>query len=188
MSTTVYRTAWRRALLAFLLILFADAACASQAAIPAAASAGADAGLKEVGRLSWPGAHRGEASPCPLDGRGSDVEPGRAVALSLACEHGFSRAELSRIRTGEYAGLGLAGPEARARWFERIGTPWHDVRPGGTMPAPVVPGAATRLSDGNRLLGAIEGPQVGSPDLSIRIDPRSAVRDLRAELPGPGRC
>jgi hypothetical protein len=187
MGATVHSSARRSEFLVWLLTLLGGVAFASPAEGPTT-PAGPGAGLREVGHgtLSWFGLRIYEARLWLPDGQWSGLEPGRPVALSLAYERRFSRAELIKITTGEFGRLGLADPDARARWSERLGTLWRDVAPGDTMTALIVPGGETRFYDGNRLLGAIEDPAFGPAYLSIWLDPRSAVRDLRAQLLGLG--
>ncbi len=188
MIAAMHAIAWRRGLPVCLLVPWAAVAIASQSAGPAATAPALEAGLKQVGRghLSWFGLAIYEASLWSADGRWSGFEPGRPVALTLAYERSFSRAELVRITTGEFARLGLADPDARARWSERLGTLWHDVAPGSSMTAVVVPGGATRFYCSERLLGTIDDPAFGPAYLSIWLDPRSALRDLRTQLLGLG--
>lgn len=170
--------------------LLALAVCCSVPAAgrasPAAPPPGLGAALQEVGRgrLAWYGLRVYEASLWSPDGRWSGIEPGRPVALSLAYERDFSRAELIRITVGEFARLGLAGPEARARWSVALAGLWRDVTRGDTITALVTPGGATRFYAGPQLLGAIEDPAFGPAYLAIWLDPRSAVRELRAQLLG----
>jgi hypothetical protein len=175
---------WR--LVAVVLIATLAGAAAVQASTPATPPPVRDASLKEVGRgrLTWFGLRIYEASLWSPDGQFGGFEPGRPVALSLAYERGFSRADLIKITTGEFARLGLADEPARMRWSAALGALWRDVGPGDTLTALVVPGGATRFYDGARLLGAIEDPAFGPAYLSIWLDARSAVRDLRAQLLG----
>jgi hypothetical protein len=186
MTTARHSIAARRYLAACALVLVATASAASPAAVTSAAPA---SGLKEVGRghLSFLGFRIYEASLWSSDGRWSGFEPGQPLALALAYERHFSRAELIKITRGEFARLGLAAPEARSRWAGQLDGCWHDVHPGDTLTAVVVPGGETRFYDGSRLLGAIDDPAFGPAYLSIWLDPRSAVRDLRAQLLGLGK-
>jgi hypothetical protein len=188
MATARHSRLWRKRLAAFALIALCIGAVAAPAAVSPAPPPGLDAELKEVGRgrLSWFGFRIYEASLWSPDGRWTGFDPGRPVALSLAYERGFSRAELIKITAGELARLGLADQRARARWSATLGTLWRDVGPGDTVTALVVPGRATRFYDGARLLGTIDDPAFGPAYLSIWLDPRSAVRDLRTQLLGLG--
>jgi hypothetical protein len=185
MLTARYQIARQRVLAACALLLLAATSAASPA--PVAAS-GPASGLREVGhgRLSFLGFRIYEASLWSTDGRWSGFEAGRLLALSLAYERRFSRAELIRITTGELARLGLADAPARERWAAELGRCWPDVGPGDTLTAVVLPGGETRFYDGTRALGAIDDPAFGPAYLSIWLDPRSAVRDLRAQLLGIG--
>jgi len=172
-----------RASLAVLLAL-GTLATAARATLPPPVLATPDLQLREVGRgdLRWFGFDIYEASLYSPDGRFTGLEPGRPVALSLWYRRSFSRAELLRITTGEWARLRLAPPDASRRWAEQLARLWTDVRRGDNLTAVVVPGGETRFYDAARLLGRVEDPAFGPAYLSIWLDPRSAVSGLRAEL------
>lgn len=174
----------RRALPAALASLLALLTLTTPAAHASAAVAAPISGLRQVGRgqLTWFGLRVYEASLWSPDGRWSGFEAGRPVALSLAYQRRFTRAELIRITAGEWARLGLADDAVRRRWSDALEGVWRDVATGDTLTAVVVPGAETRFYDAQRLLGAIEDPGFGPAYLAIWLDPRSAVRDLRGQL------
>jgi hypothetical protein len=172
-----------------LLGLIASAALLASA--PAAAGlpppvATGDYGLREVGRgeLRWLGFDVYEASLWTPDGRYDGLGAGEAVALSLWYPRRFSRDELLKITTGEWERLGLGDPAARERWAAQLRRIWRDVRRGDNLTAVVLPGGETRFYDASRLLGRVEDPAFGPAFLSIWLDARSAVRDLRTQLLG----
>jgi hypothetical protein len=163
---------------------------AAAASLPASVLAAPDVQLKEVGRgdLRWLGFEIYEASLYSPDGRFWGLEPGRPVALSLWYRRNFSRAELLKITTGEWARLGLAPAEASRRWTAELERLWTDVRRGDNLTAVVVPGGETRFYDASRLLGRVEDPAFGPAYLAIWLDPRSAVSGLRADLLHARQC
>jgi hypothetical protein len=183
--TTSPSIASRRRRRACALLLWLAAASAVGSPL---ADTGPAAGLREIGHghLSFLGFPIYAASLWSADGRWNGLQAGQPVALSLAYQRRFTRDELIRITTGELTRLGLADPQARLRWAAALGTCWRDVGPGDTLTAVVVPGLETRFYDEARLLGAIDDPAFGPAYLSIWLDPRSAVRDLRAQLLGQG--
>lgn len=148
-----------------------------------------DYGLREVGRgeLRWLGLGVYEASLWSPDGRFDGDVSRRPLALSLDYLRKFTREELVKITAGEWERLGLGTPEARARWANELRRLWHDVRRGDRLTAVVVPGEGTRFYDARRRLGTVADPAFGPAFLSIWLDPRTAVRDLRAQLLGAER-
>jgi hypothetical protein len=148
-----------------------------------------DYGLRQVGRgeLRWLGFGIYEASLWSADGRYAGLDAGQPLALSLWYQRKFTRDELVKITAGEWDRLQLGTPDARARWSAELRRIWRDVRSGDNLTALVVPGRETRFYDATGLLGRIEDPAFGPAFLSIWLDSRSAVRDLRAQLLGDGR-
>ena len=63
---------------------------------------------------------------------------------------------------------------------------WWDVAPGDNVTTVVVPGGATRFYDGRGFRGRIDDPDFGPAFLSIWLDSRSVVGDLRVRLLGTG--
>jgi hypothetical protein len=151
--------------------------------------------LQEVGsgRLKWLGFGIYDASLWSSDGRyvprgpARGFEPGRTLALSLWYQRKFTREALIDITTREWDRLQLGTPEDRTRWAEALRRTWRDVARGDNLTAVVVPGAETRFYDEDRLLGRIPDPAFGPAFLSIWLDERSAVADLREELLGSNR-
>jgi Chalcone isomerase-like len=142
--------------------------------------------LREVGHgeLTWLGFHIYEASLWSPDGRFTTFEPNRPIALSLSYQRAFSRAELVKITRDEWARLSLADAATRVRWTEELERCWHDVKPGDRITVVVTPGVSTRFFSGTALLGTIDDPSFGPAYLSIWLDPRTAVADLRKKLLG----
>jgi hypothetical protein len=161
---------------------------ASVAALPAPVAA-RDYGLQQVGRgqLRWLGFGIYEASLWSPDGRFQGVSSPRPLALSLWYQRKFTRDELVKITTGEWERLQLGTPEARQRWTAELRRLWQDVGRGDNLTAVVVPGEGTRFYDARRPLGTVADPEFGPAFLAIWLDPRTAVRDLRAQLLGSGR-
>ena len=145
-------------------------------------------GLEQVGRgeLRWLGFGVYDASLWSADGRYAGATAPGPVALSLWYQRKFTREQLIDITTGEWQRLGLGAPEARARWESELRRLWLDVERGDNLTAVVIPGRETRFYDATRLLGRIADPDFGPAFLSIWLDSRSAVRDLRAQLLGDG--
>lgn len=159
---------------------------AAHAALPSTVER-ADFGLREVGRgeLRWLGFGIYEASLWTPDGRYAGF--GEPVALSLWYQRKFSRDELLKITTGEWQRLGLGAPGARTRWEQDLRRIWRDVARGDNLTAVMIPGRETRFYDAGGLLGRVEDPSFGPAFLSIWLDSRSAVGDLRVQLLGTGR-
>ena len=136
------------------------------------------------GRLTWLGFGIYQASLWTPSGSFEDFKPGEPVALSLWYERRFSRAQLLEITTGEWERLGLASAEQRAAWARQLDAIWLDMDKGDNMTAVVTPGGATRFYNQDRGIGRIEDPEFGPAFLSIWLDSRSAVKELRGELLG----
>lgn len=179
---TLLRMAASIALVATLL------AGAPAVASPPAPVAATQYGLEQVGRgeLRWLGFGVYEASLWSADGRYAGLAASGPLALSLGYQRKFTREQLIDITTGEWQRLGLGAPEARTRWEAELRRLWRDVERGDTLTAVVIPGRETRFYDASGPLGRVEDPAFGPAFLSIWLDSRSAVRDLRAQLLGDG--
>ena len=142
--------------------------------------------LAEVGHgtLRWLGLPVYRATLWSGDGR-YGAGASQPLALTLAYQHGFSRAQLIDITASEWQRLGLADAALRARWVALLERIWSDVAAGDEISVLVVPAAATRFYHGDRLLGRIEDPAFGPAYLAIWLDARSRVGRLRTELMGP---
>jgi hypothetical protein len=77
--------------------------------------------------------------------------------------------------------------DQRERWLASLRPLWSDVRPGDNVTTVVVPGQATRFYDERGLMGQIDDPEFGPAFLSIWLDSRSVVADLRVQLLGLDR-
>ena len=143
-------------------------------------------GLREVGHgtLRWLGVRMYLATLWSADGRYGD-RAGQPLALSLAYQRRFSRAELIGITGSEWTRLGLADAATRARWAATLERIWTDVEDGDEVTALVTPAAATRFYRADRLLGGIDDPAFGPAYLAIWLDARSAVGGLRTALISP---
>jgi hypothetical protein len=136
-----------------------------------------------AGDLSWLGRPVYEASLWTPAGRFDGYTNGEPVALSLWYQRSFSRDQLIRITATAWRLLDV--PEnQRATWARSLQSLWSDVAPGDNLTAVVVPGRATRFYDHEKLLGEVDDPAFGPAFLSIWLDSRSVVRDLRIRLLG----
>jgi hypothetical protein len=145
-----------------------------------------DYGLQRVGagELSWLGRPIYRASLWTPAGNFTGYEPGEPVALSLSYQREFSRDELLRITSTAWRLLDATPPVQRERWLAELRTFWADVGPGDNVTTVVVPGRATRFYDHRGFMGEIDDPAFGPAFLSIWLDSRSVVRDLRVQLLG----
>jgi Chalcone isomerase-like len=137
-----------------------------------------------AGQLSWLGRPIYQASLWTPAGSFTGYEPGAPVALSLSYQRKFSRDELLRITSTAWRLLDSTPPDQRERWLATLRTFWSDVGPGDNVTTVVVPGESTRFYDGTGLMGQIDDPAFGPAFLSIWLDSRSVVGDLRVQLLG----
>jgi hypothetical protein len=137
-----------------------------------------------AGELSWLGRPIYQASLWTSAGAFDGYEPGEPVALNLAYQRNFSRDDLLRITSTAWRLLGSVSPEQGDRWLASLRTFWSDVEPGDNVTTVVVPGKATRFYDHGGFMGQIDDPAFGPAFLSIWLDPRSVIGDLRAQLLG----
>jgi len=137
-----------------------------------------------AGQLSWLGRPIYHASLWTPAGSFSGYEHGEPVALSLSYQRQFSRDELLRITSTAWRLLGSTPPEQRERWLVALRTFWSDVGPGDNVTTVVVPGQVTRFYDQRGFMGKVDDPAFGPAFLSIWLDSRSVVGDLRVQLLG----
>jgi hypothetical protein len=137
-----------------------------------------------AGELSWLGRPIYEASLWTPAGSFSGYEPGEPVALSLSYRRKFSRDELLRITSTAWRLLDSTAPGQRELWLASLRTLWSDVGPGDNVTTVVVPGKATHFYDHRGFMGKIDDPAFGPAFLSIWLDQRSVVGDLRMQLLG----
>jgi hypothetical protein len=140
-----------------------------------------------AGDLSWLGRPIYHASLWTSAGRFDGFEPGQPVALSLWYQRDFSRNELLRITATAWRLLGDVPSTQREIWLSQLRAVWSDVGPGDNMTTVVVPGQPTRFYDQHGLRGQIDDPAFGPAFLSIWLDSRSVVGDLRVRLLGLDR-
>ena len=169
-----------------MLLIAAGLACTAALAELPPSVRGAGSELMRVGqgRLTWLGFGIYEASLWSPDGRFAGFVDGKAVALALWYERKFSRQQLIDITTGEWERLELAPAPVRQAWARELAAIWTDVARGDNMTAVVVPGRPTLFYDGDRLLGQVDDPAFGPAYLSIWLDSRTAIQELRAQLLG----
>ena len=143
-------------------------------------------GLQRVGagELRWLGRPIYHASLWTPAGNFTGYESGDPVALSLSYQRQFSRDELLRITATAWRLLGSVPPQQREHWLASLRAFWSDVGPGDNVTTVVVPGLATRFYDHRGLMGEIDDPAFGPAFLSIWLDSRSVVGDLRVQLLG----
>lgn len=137
-----------------------------------------------AGELRWLGRPIYQASLWTPAGHFTGYAPGEPVALSLSYQRKFSRDELLRITSTAWRLLGSTPPDQHERWLAALRTFWSDVGPGDNVTTVVVPGQATRFYDHRGYMGTIDDPEFGPAFLSIWLDSRSVVGDLRVQLLG----
>jgi len=140
-----------------------------------------------AGKLSWLGQPIYDASLWTAQGRFAGYARDEPVALSLWYQRHFSRDMLLRITDTAWKRLGAVPDERREQWLAELRAFWSDVRPGDNVTTVVVPGQATRFYDERGLMGEIDDPEFGPAFLSIWLDSRSVVADLRVQLLGLDR-
>ena len=173
------------ALLLLAGVALARPAAPSEPVLPELVAA-REPGLQPVGsgELRWLGRPIYDASLWTTQGRFHGFRAGEPVALSLWYQRSFSESELLRIVDFAWHRLELPDDAPRQRWLAELERIWSDVEPGHNLTTVVVPGVETRFYDRDRLLGRIAEPAFGPAFLSIWLDARSPVRDLRAQLLG----
>jgi len=137
-----------------------------------------------AGQLNWLGRPVYQASLWTSGGRFEGYVADEPVALSLWYQRDFSRDELIRITSTAWRLLGSVPPEQRERWIATLRTFWSDVGPGQNVTTVVIPGRVTRFYDDRGFMGQVDDPAFGPAFLSIWLDPRSVVGNLRVQLLG----
>jgi hypothetical protein len=142
--------------------------------------------LRKVGggELSWLGMSIYDASLWTSSGRYRGFGQGETVALSLWYQRSFSRDELLRITETAWRRLGNTDSAQRDRWLAELRREWSDVAPGQNVTTVVTPNGPTRFYDQRGRFGEVADPAFGPAFLSIWLDPRSVVSDLRIRLLG----
>ncbi|HET7201921.1 MAG TPA: chalcone isomerase family protein [Steroidobacteraceae bacterium] len=139
-----------------------------------------------AGELRFMGRPIYQASLWTPAGRFDGYLAGEPVALSLWYQREFSRADLLRITATAWRLLGDVPSHRRDTWLAELDRLWSDVAPGDNLTTVVVSGQATRFYDAERFLGQVDDPDFGPAFLSIWLDHRSVVDELRVQLLGSG--
>jgi hypothetical protein len=137
-----------------------------------------------AGELRWLGFPIYDASLWTSSGRHAGFTAGDTVALSLWYRRSFTRDQLLDITETAWRKLGQVDPDQRERWLTELRSFWTDVVPGQNVTTVVLPGGATRFYDQRGRFGEVDDPAFGPAFLSIWLDPRSVVSDLRIRLLG----
>lgn len=137
-----------------------------------------------AGELRWLGFPIYDASLWTSSGRHAGFTAGDTVALSLWYRRSFTRDQLLDITETAWRKLGQVDPDQRERWLVELRSFWTDVVPGQNVTTVVLPGGATRFYDQRGRFGEVDDPAFGPAFLSIWLDPRSVVSDLRIRLLG----
>jgi len=137
-----------------------------------------------AGELRWLGFPIYDASLWTSTGRYTGFGSGGTVALSLWYQRSFSRAELVRITEQAWKKLGQPSPGQRDLWLAELRRAWSDVEPGHNVTTVVIPNGPTRFYDQHGRFAQVDDPAFGPAFLSIWLDPRSVVSDLRLQLLG----
>jgi hypothetical protein len=142
--------------------------------------------LRKVGggELRWLGMSIYDASLWTSTGRYAGFGNGETVALSLWYQRSFTRDELIRITETAWRRLGNTDQGQRERWVAELRRSWADVAPGQNVTTVVIPNGPTRFYDQRGRFGQVDDPAFGPAFLSIWLDPRSVVSDLRMRLVG----
>ena len=137
-----------------------------------------------AGELRWLGFPIYDASLWTSSGRHAGFTSGDTVALSLWYRRSFTRDQLLDITETAWRKLGQVDPAQRERWLTELRSFWTDVAPGQNVTTVVLPGGPTRFYDQRGRFGQVDDPAFGPAFLSIWLDPRSVVSDLRIRLLG----
>jgi hypothetical protein len=137
-----------------------------------------------AGELRWLGFPIYDASLWTSSGRHAGFTAGETVALSLWYRRSFTRDELLKVTDTAWRKLGQGDPAQRERWLAQLRGIWTDVAPGQNVTTVVLPGGPTRFYDQRGRFGELDDPAFGPAFLSIWLDPRSVVSDLRIRLLG----
>jgi len=137
-----------------------------------------------AGELRWLGFPIYDASLWTSSGRHAGLTTDETVALSLWYRRSFTRDELLKVTETAWRKLGQVDPAQRERWLAQLRGIWTDVAPGQNVTTVVLPGGPTRFYDQRGRFGQVDDPAFGPAFLSIWLDPRSVVNDLRIRLLG----
>jgi hypothetical protein len=137
-----------------------------------------------AGELRWLGFPIYDASFWTSSGRHAGLNADETVALSLWYRRSFTRDELLAVTETAWRKLGQVEPAQRALWLAELRSFWTDVAPGQNVTTVVLPGGPTRFYDQRGRFGQVDDPAFGPAFLSIWLDRRSVVSDLRIHLLG----
>jgi hypothetical protein len=137
-----------------------------------------------AGELRWLGFPIYDASLWTSSGRHAGITSGETVALSLWYRRSFTRDELLKVTETAWRKLGQVEPAQRELWLAELRGFWTDVAPGQNVTTVVLPDGPTRFYDQRGRFGQVGDPDFGPAFLSIWLDPRSVVGDLRIRLLG----
>jgi hypothetical protein len=137
-----------------------------------------------AGELRWLGFPIYDASLWTSSGRHAGLNADETVALSLWYRRSFTRDELLKVTETAWRKLGQVDPAQRERWLAQLRGIWTDVAPGQNVTTVVLPDGPTRFYDQRGRFGQVDDPAFGPAFLSIWLDPRSVVSDLRIRLLG----
>lgn len=140
--------------------------------------------LVGAGELRWLGFPIYDASLWTSSGRHAGFTADETVALSLWYRRSFTRDELLKVTETAWRKLGQVDSAQRERWLAQLRSIWTDVAPGQNVTTVVLPGGPTRFYDQRGRFGQLDDPAFGPAFLSIWLDPRSVVSDLRIRLLG----
>jgi len=137
-----------------------------------------------AGELRWLGFPIYDASLWTSSGRHAGLTADETMALSLWYRRSFTRDELLAVTETAWRKLGQVEPAQRALWLAELRSFWTDVAPGQNVTTVVLPGGPTRFYDQRGRFGQVDDPAFGPAFLSIWLDRRSVVSDLRIRLLG----
>lgn len=151
-----------------------------------AGSAGA-APLREIGAgsLHWFGLHVYDAR---LAVAGERFDPAQPFALTLRYARDFGGERIAQTSIDEIKRLGHGTSADHERWLEAMRRVLPDVKRGDELTGASLPGRGTHFFHNGRAVGAIDDPAFARAFYAIWLDPRTRVRELRAQLLGGGAC
>jgi hypothetical protein len=150
--------------------------------------AGSPAGpLREIGsgRLHWFGLHVYDAR---LAVAGEKFDPAQPFALTLRYAREFKGERIAQTSIDEIKRLGHGTSADHERWLEAMRRVLPDVKRGDELTGASLPGRGTHFFHNGRAVGAIDDPAFARAFYAIWLDPRTRVRELRAQLLGGGAC
>jgi hypothetical protein len=143
--------------------------------------------LREIGsgRLHWFGLHVYDAR---LAVAGEQFDPAQPFALTLRYAREFKGERIAQTSIDEIKRLGFGAAADHERWLGAMRQVFPDVKRGDELTGATVPGRGTQFFHNGRLVGTIEDPGFARAFYAIWFDPRTRVRELRANLLGASAC